>query len=167
MHFARVCCCTLRNSPWQRELGLPRCPLDFLFVNRHSISSRPQCHVQGEQLQPISRFQAVAIGDDIYIHTHRNTDDILRLSTSGDKLRCECLRVNLLTEVVVAAGLSHVIFQFSSFTCNIDRSIAVVQADVSADQHVRGRTVLARSAQHDCCRLKPLCVWRCDRSDGT
>jgi N-acetylneuraminic acid mutarotase len=41
-----------------------------------------QLSPQGEQLQPISRFQAVAVGDDIYIHTHRNTDSILRLRTS-------------------------------------------------------------------------------------
>lgn len=47
--------------------------------------------MQGEQLQPISRFQAVAVGDDIYLHTHRNTTDILRLSRSDGKLRCKLL----------------------------------------------------------------------------
>lgn len=42
-----------------------------------------QLNQQGEQLPPISRFQAVAMGDDIYIHTHRNTQDILKLSTAA------------------------------------------------------------------------------------
>jgi len=43
------------------------------------------CLTQGEQLQPVSRFQAVAVGENIYLHTHRDTDSILRLSTSPEE----------------------------------------------------------------------------------
>ena len=38
-----------------------------------------QCQA-GVSLQPISRFQAVAVGDVIYIHTHRSLQDILALN---------------------------------------------------------------------------------------
>lgn len=37
---------------------------------------------QGESLQGISRFQAVTLGDKIYIHTHRNLEDIYVLHTN-------------------------------------------------------------------------------------
>lgn len=51
----------------------------------HHTHARPQLplpHTQGEPLPPISRFQAAAIGPLIYIHTHRNLEDILVLDTS-------------------------------------------------------------------------------------
>jgi hypothetical protein len=49
-------------------------------------------------LQPISRFQAAVIGDDIYLHTHRNTANILRLSkVDNGMLRC----VHCLCSVVI------------------------------------------------------------------
>ena len=38
--------------------------------------------VQGEQLKPISRFQACAVGSNIYIHTHRSLQDILVLDVA-------------------------------------------------------------------------------------
>lgn len=38
--------------------------------------------VQGEELPAISRFQAVALGSKIYIHTHRSLQDILVLDVS-------------------------------------------------------------------------------------
>ncbi len=38
--------------------------------------------VQGEQMPQISRFQAQATGDRIYIHTHRSLQDILVLDVS-------------------------------------------------------------------------------------
>ena len=38
---------------------------------------------QGEQLPQISRFQAVVVGTDVYLHTHRSQRDILRLSTAA------------------------------------------------------------------------------------
>jgi hypothetical protein len=51
------------------------------------ISTR--LRAQGKALQPISRFQAAAVGDDIYLHTHRNVDNIMRLSKVEDgELRC-------------------------------------------------------------------------------
>lgn len=37
---------------------------------------------QGEALQPISRFQAVAVGPKIFIHNHRSIEDIHVLDTS-------------------------------------------------------------------------------------
>lgn len=40
--------------------------------------------VQGAApLQPISRFQATAVGSKIYIHTHRSLDDILVLDVAN------------------------------------------------------------------------------------
>ena len=38
--------------------------------------------VQGEQLKPISRFQACAVGSRIFIHTHRSLQDILVLDVA-------------------------------------------------------------------------------------
>ena len=38
-----------------------------------------QLPMQGEALPAISRFQAAAVGDAIYIHTHRSIDDIFCL----------------------------------------------------------------------------------------
>ena len=54
--------------------------------------------LQGEELPPISRFQATDVGGDIWIHTHRNETDILRLRTSqaaagSRRLRLESLPV--------------------------------------------------------------------------
>ena len=34
-------------------------------------------------LQPISRFQAAAVGSNIYIHTHRSLDDIVVLDVGN------------------------------------------------------------------------------------
>lgn len=44
-------------------------------------------------LQGISRFQAVAVGTHIYIHTHRTEDHILRLDTSSSPPLLERLPV--------------------------------------------------------------------------
>ena len=38
---------------------------------------------QGEDLPAISRFQAAAVGNKIYIHTHRSLQDILTLDVSS------------------------------------------------------------------------------------
>ncbi len=38
---------------------------------------------QGEELPAISRFQAVALGSKIYIHTHRSLQDILVLDVAN------------------------------------------------------------------------------------
>eukprot|EP00879_Flechtneria_rotunda_P009431 GHRR01009873.1.p1 GENE.GHRR01009873.1~~GHRR01009873.1.p1 ORF type:complete len:380 (+),score=81.08 GHRR01009873.1:187-1326(+) len=40
-----------------------------------------QVKLQGELLQGISRFQAVAVGPKIYVHTHRTDDHILVINT--------------------------------------------------------------------------------------
>ena len=37
---------------------------------------------QGEALPAISRFQAVAVGSEIYIHTHRSLQDVLVLDVA-------------------------------------------------------------------------------------
>ena len=42
--------------------------------------------IQGEDgisLQPISRFQAAAVGNMVYIHTHRSLNDILVLDVTN------------------------------------------------------------------------------------
>ena len=42
--------------------------------------------IQGEEgvsLQPISRFQAAAVGNVVYIHTHRSLNDILVLDVAN------------------------------------------------------------------------------------
>lgn len=38
--------------------------------------------VQGEQLKPISRFQACVVDSKIFIHTHRSLQDILVLDVA-------------------------------------------------------------------------------------
>ncbi len=37
---------------------------------------------EGISLQPISRFQAAAVGNMVYIHTHRSLNDILVLDVA-------------------------------------------------------------------------------------
>lgn len=53
-----------------------------------------QQHPTGEQLQGISRFQAVADGTRILIHTHRTEDHILALHTDSSPPRLEKVPVN-------------------------------------------------------------------------
>ncbi len=38
---------------------------------------------EGISLQPISRFQAAAVGNMVYIHTHRSLNDILVLDVAN------------------------------------------------------------------------------------
>lgn len=57
------------------------------------LPGAPRHPLQGEQLQPISRFQAAAVGQHIYIHTHRNISNILRLDTAALPPHLELLPV--------------------------------------------------------------------------
>jgi len=57
--------------------------------------------IQGEKLQPISRFQAEVVGDHIYVHTHRCTENrrILRMtpcdSDEGPALHLESVKLEV------------------------------------------------------------------------
>jgi hypothetical protein len=63
------------NSPGSikalHDFFLKRCPLILLAWA-----------LQGEALPAISRFQAVAVGSKVYIHTHRSLEDILVLDVT-------------------------------------------------------------------------------------
>jgi len=59
------------------------------LLRRHStLSSEPgdvrkgRARGQGEAMPAVSRFQAAAVGDAVYIHTHRSLEDVLVLDVS-------------------------------------------------------------------------------------
>ena len=55
-------------------------------------------------LQPISRFQATAVGSKIYIHTHRSLDDILVLDVANtDQPKLEKVPVSSTTGATPSA----------------------------------------------------------------
>ena len=78
---------------------------------------------EGAQLQPISRFQAAAVGNIIFIHTHRSLQDILALDvTDPDKPCLQLLPVTGKNGVTPAArsdklSLTHSLRQLHDIIC--------------------------------------------------
>lgn len=115
-------------------------------------------HAQGETLQPISRFQAAVIGDDIYLHTHRNTTDMLRLSKVEDgMLRCPHNLFRLSMRHFTAR-------QSYCDQCHIPIIHVSVrlQADVCACEYAARLAIFAGLAQHDRSGLKFVYLRRYD-----
>eukprot|EP00898_Chlorokybus_atmophyticus_P001356 jgi/Chlat1/2220/Chrsp17S02544 len=59
---------------------------DVWTLDLHSYKWR-RVHLQGSQMPRISRFQAVAVGDKIYIHNHRSLESVCILDTSKETLQ--------------------------------------------------------------------------------
>lgn len=67
---------------------------------------------EGASLQTISRFQAVAVGDVIYIHTHRSLQDILAIDVSNpDEPQLSLVPVSSATGSPPAARYTNLLVQ--------------------------------------------------------
>lgn len=67
--------------------------LDDLWCYHIDTGRWEEATPQGQALPAVSRHQACAIGDDIFIHTHRNVDDILALGTASQPVTLRTLPV--------------------------------------------------------------------------
>eukprot|EP00877_Chromochloris_zofingiensis_P008527 jgi/Chrzof1/3928/Cz13g13210.t1 len=69
---------------WNPSKQGPEAFLSDIWKLDLATNAWTEVHTEGVQLEGISRFQAVALGEQIYIHTHRNLADILVLDTSSE-----------------------------------------------------------------------------------
>eukprot|EP00878_Enallax_costatus_P003843 GHUV01004059.1.p1 GENE.GHUV01004059.1~~GHUV01004059.1.p1 ORF type:complete len:362 (+),score=97.55 GHUV01004059.1:149-1234(+) len=69
---------------WNSSVSGPAAFLGDVWTLDLSSWAWEEVQLAGEPLQGISRFQAVAVGEKIYVHTHRTEDHILVIDTAAN-----------------------------------------------------------------------------------